>query len=154
MTALSMAIPLIVAFAAALAPQQPSRISRPTIQKLSAPLQLNAWDGPNCQGVLAWTTFTDSVFARNISNFQVCRSFRLNRTLRGQEQLDISVANDRSAWYPNKDQLSANSSSCTDFWQSYYATNGSTACHNTPPFTCHRLWNNPGLSHNEGHHGS
>jgi hypothetical protein len=33
------------------------------------------------------------------------RSFRLNRTLEAQEQLDLSVTNDYGTWYANKDQL-------------------------------------------------
>lgn len=114
-------------------------------QGLYAPLHLLAWARPDCQGSPAWTDFDDISFARNVSNIFVARSFRLNRTLEGQEQLDISVTSNYSTWYPDKDQMSYNSSSCTAFWQSYYASNGSTACHNTPPFTCHRLWNNPGL---------
>lgn len=80
-----------------------------------------------------------------MSTALVTRSFRLNRTLEEQEQLDISVTDDYSSWYPDKELGLHNSSSCTTFLQSYYATNGSTACHNTPPFTCYRLWNNPGL---------
>ena len=115
-------------------------------KELHVPLQLEAWDQQNCQGNSAWTKFDNHVLARNLSNAQVSHSFKLNRTLEGKEQLDISVTNRFNSWYPDKDQLSANSSSCTNFWQSYYATNGSTACHNTPPFTCHRLWNNPGLT--------
>ncbi|KAE8155413.1 hypothetical protein BDV40DRAFT_294341 [Aspergillus tamarii] len=115
------------------------------LQELRAPLRLDAWDSPNCQGNPAFTVFSDAVLSRNISNIQVSRSFKLNRTLEGQEQLDISITNDLITWRPNQDQLSPNSSSCTTFWQTYYASNGSKECHNTPPFTCHRLWNNPGL---------
>ncbi|KAJ1708884.1 hypothetical protein NYO67_8961 [Aspergillus flavus] len=118
---------------------------RPSASGLYTPLKLLAWDRPGCQGSLAWTIFDDTGFARNISNLFVARSFRLNRTLESQEQLDISVTSSVSTWYPNKDQMSYNSSSCTTFWQSYNAGNGSTECHNSPPFTCHRLWNNPGL---------
>jgi len=113
---------------------------------LFAPLRLEAWEQSNCHGTLGITVFSDGVFSRNISNYQVSRSFSLNRTLEGQEQLDISVTKDFDSWYSDKDQLSMNSSSCTQFWQSYYAINGSNTCHNTQPFTCHRLWNNPGLS--------
>ena len=117
-----------------------------SFQNLSSPLKIDTWDGLNCQGAgLAYTEFNDSVLALNVSNFFVSRSFRLNRTLQGQEQLDLSVTNDYATWYHNKDQLSPNSSSCTNFWNSFYAVNGSTACQNTSPFTCHRLWNNPGL---------
>ncbi|RDH26893.1 hypothetical protein BDQ94DRAFT_164089 [Aspergillus welwitschiae] len=112
---------------------------------LYEPLELFAWDKPNCRGTISWTIFDEISFARNISNFFVAHSFRLNRTLERQEQLDISVTSNFATWYSDKDQLSYNSSSCTTFWQSYYAINGSIACHNTPPFTCHRLWNNPGL---------
>jgi hypothetical protein len=116
------------------------------IQELSSPLKIETWKGQDCQGAGAcFTIFNDSVLALNISNVFVSRSFRLNRTLEGQEQLDLSVTNDYATWYSDKDQLSPNSSSCTEFWRSYYAANGSTACHNTSPFTCHRLWNNPGL---------
>ncbi|KAJ6027402.1 hypothetical protein N7460_012219 [Penicillium canescens] len=115
---------------------------------LSAPLQLIAWTQLNCKGDFGVTQFTDSVLARNISNGYVSRSFQLNRTLTHQEQLDISVTDNFTSWYSNKDQLSYESSSCSSFWQTYYAMNGSTSCYNTPPFTCHRLWNNPGLPMN------
>ncbi|KAI2742753.1 hypothetical protein DTO013F2_8429 [Penicillium roqueforti] len=115
-------------------------------QKLSSPLKIETRDGLNCQGAGAgFTVFNDSVLTLNLPNFFVSRSFRLSRTLEGQEQLDISVALNYATWYSNKDQLSPNSSACTNFWRSYYAVNGSTGCHNTSPFTCHRLWNNPGL---------
>lgn len=114
-------------------------------KSLYAPLQLEAWDQLNCQGNKGITVFSNQALSRNISNCQISRSFKLNRTLEGQEQLDISTTREFSSWYPNKDQLSVNSSSCTEFWQSYYAVNSSTVCHNTPPFTCHRLWNNQGL---------
>jgi hypothetical protein len=80
-----------------------------------------------------------------MSNIVIARSFRLNRTLENQEQLDISVASNFAAWYPDRYEYSHNGFSCTNFLQSYYAMNGSTSCYNTPPFTCHRLWNNPGL---------
>jgi hypothetical protein len=112
---------------------------------LSAPIRLIAWEKLNCIGDFGVTAFTDSVLARNISNAIVSRSFRLNRTLIQQEQLDISITNNVTSWFSNKDQLSYESSSCSNFWQTYYAVNGTTSCYNTPPFTCHRLWNNPGL---------
>ncbi|KAJ5858071.1 hypothetical protein N7455_008965 [Penicillium solitum] len=123
----------------------PAMRERVSTHKLSAPLLLTAWETSNCKGNPGYTQFSDSVVARNISNYGIFRSFQLNRTLTGQEQLDISVTDDYATWYPDKDQLAYNSSSCTNFWQSYYAINGSTTCHKTPPFTCHRLWNNPGL---------
>ncbi|OQE68330.1 hypothetical protein PENNAL_c0155G02305, partial [Penicillium nalgiovense] len=94
--------------------------------KLSSPLKIETWVGPHCQGAGGcFTIFNDSVLALNLSNFSISRSFRLNRTLEAQEQLGLSVTN--------------------DYGTCYYAVNGSTACHNTSPFTCHRLWNNPGL---------
>jgi hypothetical protein len=94
---------------------------------------------------MAITTFDKIGFARNVSNAHVSRSFTLSRPLQGQEQLDISVARVLETWFSNKDHLSFNSSSCDHFQQSYFALNGSTGCHNTPIFTCHRLWINPGL---------
>ncbi|OGE46910.1 hypothetical protein PENARI_c091G01411 [Penicillium arizonense] len=112
---------------------------------LFAPLQLIAWTQLNCTGDFGVTQFTDSVLARNISNAYISRSLQLNRSLTQQEQLDISVTSNFNSWYSNKDQLYYNSASCSNFWQTYYAVNGTTACYNTPPFTCHRLWNNPGL---------
>jgi hypothetical protein len=107
---------------------------------------LYAWNTSNCTGTHTWTEFSDTVLARNISNWQISRSFKLSRPLQGQEQLDLSEATNVSSWYHNADQLSYNSSSCTRFLQTYYASNGTTTCHSTPPFTCHRLWNNPGLA--------
>ncbi|KAJ5661402.1 uncharacterized protein N7477_009018 [Penicillium maclennaniae] len=99
--------------------------ARSATDTLDAPLQLQAWTHPNCQGNRsAWTSFDDSVLARNISNLFIARSFRLNRTLVAQEQLDISVTNNYSTWYPDKDQLSYDSSSCTDFWQITMPTMG------------------------------
>lgn len=108
-------------------------------------LRLRAWTESNCQGEIAFTTFDNISFARNISNAYVSRSFKISRPLQGQEQLDISVARELETWFSDKDQLSSNSSSCDHFQQSYFAFNGSTDCHNTPDFTCHRLWINPGL---------
>lgn len=90
-----------------------------SFKELYAPLQLEAWDQQNCQGNTAWTKFDNHVLAQNLSNAQVSHSFKLNRTLEGKEQLEISVTNRFNSWYPDKDQLSANSSSCTNFWQSY-----------------------------------
>jgi hypothetical protein len=110
------------------------------------PITLWAWAKPNCNG--SWqgvTVFDTTNFARNLSNFVVSRSFKISRPLKGQEQLDISLATDLSSWYHNKDQLSRNSSSCNSFKNSYFAWNGTTDCHSTPAFTCHRLWLNPGL---------
>ncbi|RDH38295.1 hypothetical protein BDQ94DRAFT_156325 [Aspergillus welwitschiae] len=109
------------------------------------PIHLEAWAGPNCQGETAYTHFTDSYYGRNLSNALVSRSFKLSRALHGKEQLDISVTRNFDTWYADKDQLSRNDSSCQIFVQTYYAVNGSTACHNTPKFTCHRLWTNTGL---------
>jgi hypothetical protein len=84
--------------------------------------------------------------SKNVSNAMMSQSFRLdNRGLQGQEQLDFSVTLDLVSWYPGEDQYSTNDSSCARFLQSYTALNGSTACHNTAIFTCHRLWINPGL---------
>ena len=117
-------------------------------QNISAPLLLDAWEAPNCPGESdAQTdfTFAHPFIGQNMSNIIIARSFRLNRTLDNQEQFDISVASNSAAWHPDKYEYSHNGSSCTNFLQSYYAINGSTSCHNTPPFTCHRLWNNLGL---------
>ena len=108
-------------------------------------IELHAWDRPNCEGQMAFTVFDSIKFARNLSNYAVSRSFRLSRPPNGQEQLDLSLAADLSSWYSDKDQLSQNSSSCNSFKQSYFASNGTTQCHNTPAFTCHRLWINTGL---------
>ncbi|KAJ5982325.1 hypothetical protein N7451_012425 [Penicillium sp. IBT 35674x] len=129
----------------AAAAASPALTAWSAINTLAAPLQLQAWTLPNCRDEPAWAYFDNGVLARNISNWYISRSFQLNRTLVAQEQLDISVINNYSTWYPDKDQLSYDSSSCTAFWQSYYAHNGTTACDDTPPITCHRLWNNPGL---------
>lgn len=62
-------------------------------KELRAPLRLDAWDQQDCQGNMGLTIFDNQVLARNISNYQVSRSFKLNRTLEGQEQLHISVTN-------------------------------------------------------------
>jgi hypothetical protein len=78
-------------------------------------LRLRAWTESNCQGEIAFTTFNNISFARNISNAYVSRSFKISRPLQGQEQLDISVARELETWFSNKDQLSFNSSSCDHF---------------------------------------
>lgn len=114
-------------------------------QNMYGPIHLEAWAEPNCQGGETAITFTANFLGRNISNALVSRSFKLSRALHGKEQLDISVTGDFDTWYADKDQFSMNDSSCQVFVQTYYAVNGSTACHNTPSFTCHRLWTNPGL---------
>jgi hypothetical protein len=89
--------------------------------------------------------FEPEAIAKNISNYYISQSFRLSRPLEGQEQLDFSLAANPGSWYTNKDQFSEESSSCNSFLLSYFAWNGSASCHNTPLFTCHRLWINPGL---------
>jgi len=80
---------------------------------LFAPLQLIAWEKLNCTGNSGFTQFTNPVLARNISNALIYRSFKLSRTLVDQEQLDVSVTNNFTSWYSDKDQLSYESSSCT-----------------------------------------
>lgn len=105
----------------------------------SSPLQLIAWENLNCTGDFGATHFTDSVLARNISNSLVSRRFKLSCALADQEQLDRSVTKNFTPWYSNKDQLLYESSSCSKFWQTFYAVNGSTVCYNTPLFTSHRL---------------
>jgi hypothetical protein len=82
---------------------------------------------------------------REISPMHMCPAVLSSRPLQGKEQLDISVTREFETRISDKDQLSFNSSSCEQFQQSYSAFNGSTDCHNTPVFTCHRLWFNPGL---------
>lgn len=102
-----------------------------------------AWTEPNCKGIAASTIFNGSTLAKNISNVCLARSFQLLRPLQNQEQLDISITQEPSLWYPSESGV--NSLSCTCFIQSYFAVNGSGSCHNTPPFTCHRMWINYGL---------
>ncbi|KAL4745853.1 uncharacterized protein BDW70DRAFT_154566 [Aspergillus foveolatus] len=104
------------------------------------------WTERDCKGVPASTIFDNANFAKNISNICLSRSFKLLRPLQGQEQLDISITQKLGLWHSNNDQLSMNSLSCTDFIQSYFPLNGSGDCYNTPPFTCHRLWENSGLA--------
>lgn len=96
-------------------------------------LHLRAWTESNCQGKIAFTTFN------NISFAYLSRSFKLCRPLQGQKQLDISVTGEFETWFSDKDQL------FYQFQQSDSAFNGSTDYHNTPDFTCYRLWINPGL---------
>ncbi|OJZ79687.1 hypothetical protein ASPFODRAFT_54812 [Aspergillus luchuensis CBS 106.47] len=115
-------------------------------QNMYGPIHPEAWAEPNCQGGDTAITFTDNFYGRSLSIVLVSRSFKLSRALQGEEQLDISVTRNFDTWYADKDQFSMNDSSCQTLVQTYYAVNGSTACHNTPKFTCHRLWTNPGLS--------
>ena len=70
-----------------------------------------------------------------MSNIVISHSFRLNRTLEKQEQLNVSIASKFTSWHPANYAYSHNGSPCTNFSQSYYAMNGSTSCHNAPPFT-------------------
>jgi hypothetical protein len=111
------------------------------------PLMLKTWDKPNCEGnnIGISQSFKGCFLNHNLSNYFISQSFRLSRPLQDQEQLDLSSTHNFGSWYHNKDQYSVNSSSCTHFLLSYNAVNGSTACHSTPIFTCHRLWLNPGL---------
>ncbi|KAJ5454900.1 hypothetical protein N7530_011442 [Penicillium desertorum] len=84
--------------AAAIAPSA-TQTTETSIDKLSSSLKIETWDGLDCQGAGAgFTEFNTSVLALNISNYFVSRSFRLNRTLEGQEQLDLSVTNDHANW--------------------------------------------------------
>ncbi|KAL5365882.1 hypothetical protein BJX96DRAFT_20539 [Aspergillus floccosus] len=110
------------------------------------PLRIYGWDQSDCEGRKAYTDFDDTELWRNTSTHYIIRSFKLSRALQGSEQLDLSIASSLSTWYPEKDHLSHNSSSCNIFLQSYFANNGSDECHNTPPYTCSRLWLNPGLT--------
>ncbi|KAL4927725.1 uncharacterized protein BDV17DRAFT_265646 [Aspergillus undulatus] len=104
------------------------------------------WTEPNCQGIPASTIFNDTTLGQNISNACISQSFKLLRPLHGEEQLDISIAPQLDLWTSIEGQSSANSLGCTSFIQSYFPMNESGGCHNTPPFTCHRLWINSGLS--------
>ncbi|KAF2995449.1 hypothetical protein E8E15_000028, partial [Penicillium rubens] len=75
---------------------------------LSAPLLLDAWKAPNCPGnsdAQTEFTFAHPFIGQNMSNIVIARSFRLNRTLENQEQLDISVASNFAAWYPDRLRL-------------------------------------------------
>ncbi|KAL4781051.1 hypothetical protein BJX76DRAFT_350471 [Aspergillus varians] len=101
------------------------------------------WTDSDCRGIPASTIFNFTTFAQNISNTCVSRSFSLFRPLRGEEQLDILVIQEPGATYSN---TLLNNLACTDFIQSYFPINESKSCYNTPPFTCHRLWSNPGLA--------
>lgn len=104
------------------------------------------WTEPNCQGTAALSIFNGTTLSRNISNACLSLSFELLRPLQDQEQLDISISHDLDSWYPYEGQSSTKSLSCTSFIQSYFPVNETEGCHNTPPFTCHRLWINHGLN--------
>ncbi|KAL4960583.1 uncharacterized protein BDV14DRAFT_182325 [Aspergillus stella-maris] len=106
------------------------------------------WTEPNCHGIPASTIFDDTTVGQNISNACVTQSFKLLRPLHGEEQLDISIAPQLDLWDAVEGQSLANNIGCTSFIQSYFPVNESTGCYNTPPFTCHRLWINHGLSSN------
>jgi hypothetical protein len=103
---------------------------------------ITIWTERDCQGVPASTIFNGTTMAHNISNACLSQSFKLARPLQGQEQLDISITLQPHSW----SSTWVNNQSCTSFIQSYFPINGSDDCHNTPPFTCHRLWINNGLS--------
>ncbi|KAL2801516.1 hypothetical protein BJX63DRAFT_417230 [Aspergillus granulosus] len=102
---------------------------------------ITIWTERDCQGVPASTIFNGTTISQNISNACLSQSFKLARPLQGQEQFDISITLQPDLWR----SFSVNNQSCTSFIQSYFPTNGSDDCHNTPPFTCHRLWINDGL---------
>ena len=109
---------------------------------------LTAWTDTDCLGNSSGSsTFPDHASIRelNVSNFDVYQSLRLNRSLLGQEQLDISVASDLDNWYSNKDQYSVSSASCDIFLMSFTTQSNLTRCFNVPKFTCHRIWQNAGL---------
>jgi hypothetical protein len=109
-------------------------------------ITLYAWTMPNCKGEWAQTEFDSVTFTKNNSNFYLSRSFKLSRPLEGQEQLDLSLAIDLSSWNSTKSlALKSPNPACDSFEQTYFALNGSADCHNTPAFTCHRIWINPGL---------
>ncbi|KAL4960570.1 uncharacterized protein BDV14DRAFT_182285 [Aspergillus stella-maris] len=100
------------------------------------------WTEKDCQGIPASMVFNDTTLASNISNRCVSQSFRLLRPLQGKEQFDISITPGLGS--DNKD-YGINGLGCTSFVKSYFAINGTKGCHNTPPFTCHRLWVNSDL---------
>jgi hypothetical protein len=114
------------------------------VSGIDTPVGINGitiWTERDCQGVPASTIFNDTTIAQNISNACLSQSFRLARPLQGQEQLDISITLQPHPWR----SVLVNKQTCTSFIQSYFPINGSDDCHNTPPFTCHRLWINNGL---------
>lgn len=112
----------------------------------NGPITLYAWPKPNCEGERAQTQFDFVTFTKNNSNFYPSRSFKLSRPLEGQEQLDLSLAINLTSWNSTKSlALKSPNPACDSFERTYFAWNGSADCHNTPAFTCHRLWINPGL---------
>ncbi|KAL4889241.1 hypothetical protein BDV59DRAFT_119734 [Aspergillus ambiguus] len=110
-------------------------------QDLVEPIEVRVWDSPNCTGRPSSTIIDSTNLAKNISTYYRPLSFELKRPLRDNEQLDLSVTFDLGDFLPRQ----GSNSSCADFLESYTADNGTTDCHNTPVFTCHRLWLNPGL---------
>lgn len=113
------------------------------------PFEINGiitWTEPDCQGVAASTIFNGSTMFKNMTNACLSRSFKLLRPLQGQEQLDISIAQEPDLRHSYDHQSFMNDLSCTSFIQSYFPVNETEGCRNTPPFTCHRLWVNYGLS--------
>lgn len=113
-------------------------------QELLAPIKLSAWINSKCIGNPAYTEFSSTYFARNVSNYELSRSFMLSRTMKYQEQLDLFITTNMSLWYADKDQISYNDSSCTRFLKTYWGVH-QNSCISASPFTCRRLWNNPGL---------
>lgn len=93
-----------------------------------------SFEGPTM--ILAPNPYTDKRFKAHC--------FRTNRSLEGQEQLDLSATDKLAKCHPTN-YNEAHISSCTDFATSYFVVNCSTFCHDTIPFTCHRLWVNSGL---------
>ncbi|KAL2783432.1 hypothetical protein BJX66DRAFT_318507 [Aspergillus keveii] len=99
----------------------PYPISTTDYPSPNGPITLYAWTMPNCKGEWAQTEFDFVTFTKNNSNLYLSRSFKLSRPLES----------------PNP--------ACDSFEQTYFALNGSADCHNTPAFTCHRIWRSPGL---------
>lgn len=112
------------------------------LQESFPPLIMCAWEHPECEGHGECIDLRMDL-GLNMSSSRLSHSFTLKRALIGPEQLDISITDNPSTWYPLKNDGLSDNPSCTDFVISYDTFEA--GCHNSPPFTCYRLWMNPGL---------
>ncbi|KAL5337379.1 hypothetical protein BJX70DRAFT_399682 [Aspergillus crustosus] len=114
----------------------------PLEARKSQPIYIQLYSQPNCQGDQGTTTYAEGAVITDTSTKEPRLSFKISRPLRPHEQIDFSVAPDLSTWT----NQAPNHISCGNFVRTFFARDKiGTTCQNFGPFTCYKIWANPGL---------